>query len=48
LKLALGTAQFGLKYGIANNAGRVPADEARKIVLEAAQRGMDVLDTAIA
>lgn len=48
MKLALGTAQFGLNYGIANKTGRVPPNEVRKILAEAARRGMDVLDTAIA
>jgi aryl-alcohol dehydrogenase-like predicted oxidoreductase len=47
LKLALGTAQFGLSYGIANKTGRVPLNEAREILAEAARHGIDVLDTAI-
>ena len=48
MKLALGTAQFGLNYGVANHTGRVPLDEAREILGEAASHGVDVLDTAIA
>lgn len=45
-KLALGTVQFGLDYGISNTRGQVPADEVREI-LDAAQRGgIAVLDTA--
>jgi hypothetical protein len=48
LKLALGTVQFGLDYGIANNTGQVGREEARSI-LEIAQRaGINTLDTAIA
>jgi aryl-alcohol dehydrogenase-like predicted oxidoreductase len=48
MKLALGTVQFGLDYGVANSGGRVSEDEARAILAEAAQSGMDTLDTAIA
>lgn len=48
MKLALGTVQFGLDYGVANTAGRVSEAEARNIMAKAAQRGVDILDTAIA
>jgi aryl-alcohol dehydrogenase-like predicted oxidoreductase len=48
LKLALGTAQFGLKYGIANQQGQVSHDEAKVVLALARARGMDTLDTAIA
>lgn len=48
MRLALGTVQFGLAYGIANEAGRVGLDEARRIVREAAAGGIDMVDTAIA
>ena len=48
MKLALGTVQFGLDYGVANTAGRVSEADARGIMAQAAQRGMDILDTAIA
>lgn len=47
-RLALGTVQFGLEYGVANNAGRVNLDEAGKILAEAAHAGINMLDTAIA
>jgi aryl-alcohol dehydrogenase-like predicted oxidoreductase len=47
-RLALGTAQFGLVYGIANNSGQVSPLEAAKIVEQAPERGLDTLDTAIA
>lgn len=48
MKFALGTAQFGLHYGVANAAGRVKVHEA-KAILEGAQAcGMNTLDTAIA
>lgn len=47
-RLALGTVQFGLEYGVANNAGRVNLDEAGKILAEAAHAGINMLDTAVA
>lgn len=47
-RLALGTAQFGLDYGVANQTGRVPPDEVRSILNEARNAGMDLLDTAVA
>jgi len=47
-RLVLGTVQFGLKYGIANQAGRVDPDEVEKILFEAASHGINMLDTAIA
>jgi aryl-alcohol dehydrogenase-like predicted oxidoreductase len=48
MKLALGTVQFGLDYGIVNVSGRVAEQEALAIVLRAQESGMDTLDTAIA
>jgi aryl-alcohol dehydrogenase-like predicted oxidoreductase len=48
LKLALGTAQFGLSYGVANKAGKVSIDEAAAILQTAWDAGVDTLDTAIA
>jgi aryl-alcohol dehydrogenase-like predicted oxidoreductase len=47
-RLALGTVQFGLKYGVANQVGRVQLEDVRNILQEAAARGVDTLDTAIA
>jgi aryl-alcohol dehydrogenase-like predicted oxidoreductase len=47
-KIALGTAQFGSDYGITNEGGMVPIQEAKSIVMEAYARGIDMLDTAIA
>lgn len=48
MKLALGTVQFGLPYGIHNRHG-IPSDEALKQLLEyASASGMQVLDTAYA
>lgn len=47
-KLALGTVQFGLDYGVANQDGRVTVEEGKKILAEANRAGVDTLDTAIA
>lgn len=47
-KLALGTVQFGLNYGIANQSGQVNLSEAKKILEQAAKAQFDLLDTAIA
>ncbi|WP_294261482.1 aldo/keto reductase [Propionivibrio sp.] len=47
MKLALGTAQFGLSYGIANTQGQISRDEARAIIDLAASKGVKTLDTAV-
>jgi aryl-alcohol dehydrogenase-like predicted oxidoreductase len=47
-KIILGTAQFGLSYGIANTAGQVSRAETASILSLAKQRGINTLDTAIA
>lgn len=47
MKLALGTVQFGLNYGVANHSGQVSLSEARGIVENAFSCGVDTLDTAI-
>lgn len=46
MKLALGTVQFGLEYGVANREGRVSMEAAAAIVRQARLAGMDTLDTA--
>ncbi|MCE9943456.1 aldo/keto reductase [Aeromonas rivipollensis] len=46
MRLALGTVQFGLAYGISNSAGEVPDDELDTILALARQLGVDTLDTA--
>ena len=48
MKLALGTVQFGLNYGIANQQGQISHDEAKSIMEHVRASGMDTLDTAIA
>lgn len=47
MKLALGTAQFGLNYGIYNNAGQVSSKEILKIIKLSQKFGIDTLDTAM-
>ena len=47
-RLALGTAQFGLPYGIANQAGQVSRKDVSAMLQRAASNGIDTLDTAIA
>ncbi len=46
MRLALGTVQFGLDYGISNRAGEVQDDELVAILALARKLGMDTLDTA--
>jgi aryl-alcohol dehydrogenase-like predicted oxidoreductase len=47
-RLALGSAQFGMRYGVANRVGQVQLSEVRRIVDRARAAGMDTLDTAAA
>jgi aryl-alcohol dehydrogenase-like predicted oxidoreductase len=46
-RLALGTVQFGLSYGVANQQGQTSLDVARQMVRFAANIGVNTLDTAI-
>jgi aryl-alcohol dehydrogenase-like predicted oxidoreductase len=46
-RIALGTAQFGLRYGIANQGGQVRADDAEAMLDFARSAGIDTLDTAV-
>ena len=48
MKLALGTVQFGLAYGITGRGAVVPEQEVREILVAAADQGVSVLDTAVA
>ncbi|MEX1199300.1 MAG: aldo/keto reductase [Methylophaga sp.] len=48
MKLALGTAQFGLDYGIANKLGRVDLEEVKSILELAKSAEVRTLDTAAA
>lgn len=47
-RFALGTAQFGLDYGISNDIGQVESVEVERILAEARKNGIAMLDTAIA
>ncbi len=45
-RLALGTVQFGMDYGINNRRGKVPRSEAFEILESARSSGIDTIDTA--
>lgn len=47
-RLALGTVQFGLNYGIANQVGQVALSELKQMLQVSRTAGLDTLDTAIA
>src|SRR3989338_1792147 len=47
-KICLGTAQFGLDYGIANTGGKIPPKEIFEILEQAKREGVDTLDTSSA
>ena len=47
-RLILGTAQFGLDYGISNPRGQVPEEEVGEILDDAWAQGVTMLDTAAA
>lgn len=46
MKIGLGTAQFGLTYGITNREGQTPPEEVKRILAAAAKNGICFLDTA--
>ncbi|MEZ7862531.1 MAG: aldo/keto reductase [Aeromonadaceae bacterium] len=46
MRLALGTVQFGLAYGVSNQEGKVSESELSAILTLARQLGIDTLDTA--
>jgi aryl-alcohol dehydrogenase-like predicted oxidoreductase len=48
MKLALGTVQFGLPYGVSNHSGQTPLHEAERIVELARTSAISLLDTAMA
>ena len=47
-RIALGTAQFGLPYGISNTDGQTSRAECKSILEYASAQGIHMLDTAIA
>lgn len=48
MKIALGTVQFGINYGVANQDGQISLADAKKIIGYASSHGIETLDTAIA
>ncbi len=46
MKLAIGTVQFGLDYGISNKAGKTPINEVKNILQTAKNAGINTLDTS--
>lgn len=46
MKVALGTAQFGMPYGVANRSGQITPAAATEMLRYAAASGIDMLDTA--
>lgn len=47
-KIILGTAQFGMKYGIANNSGKIKYPEINRILNFLCKKKIKLLDTAFA
>lgn len=47
-RIALGTVQFGLLYGVANTQGQVSYDQAEAMLRAMRTAGIDTIDTAIA
>jgi aryl-alcohol dehydrogenase-like predicted oxidoreductase len=47
-RLALGTVQFGMPYGVSNRSGQVSEERVEAILRAAAAAGIDMLDTAAA
>jgi aryl-alcohol dehydrogenase-like predicted oxidoreductase len=45
-KIALGTVQFGLNYGISNNLGKTPSKEVTELLIYCKDAGINYLDTA--
>jgi len=46
-RLVLGTAQFGMAYGITNERGQIPGAEAAALLSDAENAGVRLLDTAV-
>lgn len=46
MRLALGSAQFGLDYGISNTGGQTPPEEVARILRVAYEGGLQCIDTA--
>lgn len=48
MRIALGTAQFGMRYGISNVSGKVSQEDGKAILKYAASASIDTIDTAMA
>ncbi|GAH18872.1 unnamed protein product [marine sediment metagenome] len=46
MKLAIGSAQFGMNYGVNNKRGKIPKEEVFKILEKAIDSGIEIIDTA--
>jgi aryl-alcohol dehydrogenase-like predicted oxidoreductase len=46
MKIGIGTAQFGLDYGVSNRQGKTSVNEAKKIISLAAKKEITIIDTA--
>ena len=46
-KIALGTAQFGLNYGVKNTTGKVKKEDIESILSLARDNNINIIDTAI-
>lgn len=46
-KIAIGTAQYGMKYGVANKIGKIQDQEMRNILDFAIKNGINTIDTAM-
>lgn len=47
MKLAIGTAQFGMAYGVTNTSGQVAREDVAAILQHAHAAGCDTIDTAV-
>ena len=47
-KLSIGTAQFGLNYGVANKLGKPSLEKSKNIINAAQKYGLSMIDTASA
>ena len=45
-KMSLGTVQFGLHYGIANDVGKPPEEQSFEMIKAALDSGVTSIDTA--
>jgi aryl-alcohol dehydrogenase-like predicted oxidoreductase len=46
MKIGIGTAQFGLDYGVTNAQGQIPMQEAHTIISAGLERGFTCIDTS--